>query len=234
MIQEIQRQLAEIANPQDGLFLQRYFKTGPGQYGEGDLFRGIRVPALRKLSLVHRAVPLETATQLLQSPYHEDRLLALQILILQYAKADATGQAAIYRLYLESTRFINNWDLVDSSAEHIVGAHLRETDQGPLDRLAESSDLWERRIAILATFHYIKRGSFDATLRIAQRLVADRHDLIHKAVGWMLREVGKRDLPREEDFLLAWHRQMPRTMLRYAIEKFPQDKRLGYLKGLHD
>jgi 3-methyladenine DNA glycosylase AlkD len=232
MIHEIQRQLAEIANPQDGLFLQRYFKTGPGQYGEGDIFRGIRVPALRKLSLVHRAVPLETAAQLLQSPYHEDRLLALLVLVLQYAKADATTRDAIYRLYLDSTRFINNWDLVDSSAEHIVGAHLREGNQQPLDRLAESGDLWERRIAILATFNYIKRGSFDATLRIAERLVADRHDLIHKAVGWMLREVGKRDLPREEDFLLAWHRQMPRTMLRYAIEKFPQEKRLGYLKGL--
>jgi 3-methyladenine DNA glycosylase AlkD len=231
MTQEIQRQLQSLANPVDALFLQKYFKTGPGQYGAGDLFRGIRVPALRKLSLAHKDISLEAAHQLLQCPYHEERLLALLILVLKYAKADQAEQTAIYRLYLDNTRLINNWDLVDSSAEHIVGAQLRDQSQEPLELLSGSLSLWERRIAILATFHYIKRGSFDATLHIAQRLLMDREDLIHKAVGWMLREVGKRDLQREEEFLQAHHRQMPRTMLRYAIEKFPQEKRLAYLKG---
>ena len=232
MILEIQRELQSLSNPEDARFLQKYFKTGPGQYGEGDLFRGIRVPALRKLSLTHQAIPLESAGQLLQSPHHEDRLLALLILVLQYAKADVSSQAAIYQLYLDSTSFINNWDLVDSSAEQIVGAHLGERSRGPLDRLASSVSLWERRIAIIATSHYIKRNSFDSTLRIATGLLTDKEDLIHKAVGWMLREVGKRDLQREEGFLLTHYRQMPRTMLRYAIEKFPEERRQGYLKGL--
>jgi 3-methyladenine DNA glycosylase AlkD len=232
MIHEIQSQLLSLAVPEDGLFLQKYFKTVPGQYGAGDLFRGIRMPVLRKLSLSHQGISLEAAHQLLQSPHHEDRQLALLILVLKYAKADQAGQAAIYQLYLDNTRFINNWDLVDSSAEHIVGAQLRDRSQEPLELLARSESLWERRIAIIATFHYIKRGSFDATLTIAERLLADREDLIHKAVGWMLREVGKRDLEREEAFLRVHHRQMPRTMLRYAIEKFAEEKRLAYLKGL--
>jgi 3-methyladenine DNA glycosylase AlkD len=231
MIHEIQRELLSLANAEDALFLQKYFKTGPGKYGAGDLFRGIRMPALRKLSLAHQGISLEAAHQLLQSPHHEDRLLALLILVLKYAKADQAGQTAIYRLYLDNTRFINNWDLVDSSAEHIVGAQLKDGSQEPLQQLSESESLWERRIAIIATFHYIKRGSFDATLTIAGRLLTDREDLIHKAVGWMLREVGKRDLQKEEEFLRAQVQQMPRTMLRYAIEKFPEEKRLAYLKG---
>jgi 3-methyladenine DNA glycosylase AlkD len=231
MIHEIQRELLSLANAEDALFLQKYFKTGPGQYGAGDLFRGIRMPALRKLSLAHQGISLEAAHQLLQSPHHEDRLLALLILVLKYAKTDQAGQTAIYRLYLDNTHFINNWDLVDSSAEHIVGAQLKDGSQEPLQQLSESESLWERRIAIIATFHYIKRGSFDATLTIAGRLLTDREDLIHKAVGWMLREVGKRDLQKEEEFLRAHVQQMPRTMLRYAIEKFPEEKRLAYLKG---
>jgi len=231
MIQEIQRQLLSLANPVDALFLQKYFKTEPGQYGAGDLFRGIRMPVLRKLSLAHQGISLEAAHQLLQSPHHEDRQLALLILVLKYAKADQAEQSAIYRLYLDNTHLINNWDLVDSSAEHIVGAQLRDRSREPLELLSQSVSLWERRIAILATFHYIKQGSFDATLSIAKQLLTDREDLIHKAVGWMLREVGKRDLQKEEEFLRAHHGQMPRTMLRYAIEKFPQEKRLAYLKG---
>jgi 3-methyladenine DNA glycosylase AlkD len=231
MIPEIQRQLKSLSNPADGQFLQKYFKTGPGQYGEGDLFRGIRVPALRKLSLAHQSIPLERTEELLQSPFHEDRLLALLILVLKFAKADRTGQSAIYQLYLQSTRFINNWDLVDASAEHIVGAYLKDRSLAPLDTLARAESLWERRIAILATFHFIKRDSFEATLGIAQLLLTDREDLIHKAVGWMLREVGKRDLQCEEGFLLEHYRHMPRTMLRYAIERFPEERRRGFLKG---
>jgi 3-methyladenine DNA glycosylase AlkD len=231
MIDEIKSQLASLSNPEDGAFLQRFFKTGPGQYGEGDLFRGIRVPVLRRLSKAHQNIPLERAEQLLHSAYHEDRLLALLILVEKYADADEPGRNAIYKLYLNNTRFINNWDLVDTSAMHIVGAYLHDKSKAPLYQLARSGHLWERRIAILATFHFIKRGVFDETLRIAGILLTDKEDLIHKAVGWMLRETGKRDLQREEAFLRAHYRQMPRTMLRYAIEKFPPEKRLSYLKG---
>jgi 3-methyladenine DNA glycosylase AlkD len=231
MIDEIKRQLVHLSNPEDALFLQRFFKTGPGQYGAGDLFRGIRVPPLRKLSIASQALPLPETEQLLQSVYHEDRLLALLILVLKFAKADEAGKALIYQLYLESTPFINNWDLVDCSAEHIIGAYLCDKEQSPLDHLAQAPELWKRRIAVLATFHYIKRGSFAATIRIAEMLLMDKEDLIHKAVGWMLREVGKRDLQTEEAFLKAHHKLMPRTMLRYAIEKFPEEKRLSYLKG---
>ncbi|MFH0994168.1 MAG: DNA alkylation repair protein [Pseudomonadota bacterium] len=231
MLDEIQRQLVNLSNSEDGVFLQRFFKTGPGQYGEGDLFRGIRVPALRRLSKARQDIPLELAERLLHSAYHEDRLLALLILICKYANGDETERAGIYALYLDNTRFINNWDLVDASAEHIVGAYLSDKSREPLYQLARSGSLWERRIAILATFHFIKRGKFDETLRIAEMLLADKEDLIHKAVGWMLRETGKRDLQREEVFLGAYYQQMPRTMLRYAIEKFPHDKRISYLKG---
>jgi 3-methyladenine DNA glycosylase AlkD len=231
MINEIQNQLAGFSNPEDGEFLQRFFKTGPGQYGEGDLFRGIRVPVLRRLSKAHQDIPLDLAEQLLRSAYHEDRLLALLILVRKFADADETGKAAIYTRYLDNTRFINNWDLVDISAMHIVGAYLFDKNKEPLYQLARSGHLWERRIAILATFHFIKRNSFDETLRIAGILLTDKEDLIHKAVGWMLREVGKRDMKSEEAFLCAHYRQMPRTMLRYAIEKFPPEKRLSYLKG---
>jgi 3-methyladenine DNA glycosylase AlkD len=231
MIDAIQSQLISLSNSEDGLFLQRFFKTGPGQYGEGDLFRGIRVPELRRLSTAHQSIPLEQAERLLQSVYHEDRLLALLILVRTFAKADEAGQRAIYELYLRSTRFINNWDLVDVSAEHIVGAYLSNKSQEPLDHLARSCSIWERRIAILATFHYIRRGKFDATLGIAGILLTDKEDLIHKAVGWMLREVGKRDIDREEAFLGVHYRQMPRTMLRYAIERFPEERRRRYLKG---
>ncbi len=231
MIDEIQSQLVNLSNPEDGLFLQRFFKTGPGQYGEGDLFRGIRVPQLRRLSKAYQDISLEHTKRLLRSVYHEDRLLALLILVRKYARADKAGRAGIYKLYLSHTRFISNWDLIDASAEHIIGAYLIDKSREPLYRLAQSPFIWERRIAILATFHFIKRGKFDETIRIAGMLLTDREDLIHKAVGWMLREVGKRDCQREEAFLRAHYRQMPRTMLRYAIEKFPEDKRQRYLKG---
>ncbi|MCX5880625.1 MAG: DNA alkylation repair protein [Deltaproteobacteria bacterium] len=233
MLEAIQSQLASLSNAEDGAFLQRFFKTGPGQYGEGDRFRGIRVPVLRRLCKAHQDIPLLLAEQLLQSAHHEDRLLALLILVRKFAKADETERTGIYMLYLDNTHFINNWDLVDASAEHIVGAFLSDKSLEPLYQLARSCSLWERRIAILATFHFIKRGMFEETLGIAKFLLTDKEDLIHKAAGWMLREIGKRDLQKEEAFLRAHCPQMPRTMLRYAIEKFPQDKRLGYLKGTH-
>ena len=200
----------------------RFFKTGPGQYGAGDRFLGIRVPALRVIAKKYQAISLDDAAKLLESEYHEERLTALLILVRRYQKPiDAKEREAIYRLYLDNMQWINNWDLVDCSAEPIVGAYLRERDKRPLYRLAGSASLWERRIAMMATFHYIKQREFDDALRIAEILLGDREDLIHKAVGWMLREIGKRDIETEERFLKRHCRQMPRTMLRYAIEKFP-------------
>ncbi len=230
-VAEIQKEMASISNPEDAAFLQAYFKTGPGQYGEGDIFRGIRVPVLRKLAGKYRHIPLEDADALLQNPYHEDRLLALLIIIRKYEGADEAGRTAIYKLYLGRTAFINNWDLVDVSAPRIIGAHLDESSREPLYILARSQRIWERRIAVLAAFHFIRKGDFQDALKIAALLLGDRQDLIHKAVGWMLREIGKRDQEAEEEFLRGHYRRMPRTMLRYAIERFPRDKRLAYLKG---
>lgn len=230
-LNEIQEKLAALSDPEDARFLQGFFKTGPGQYGDGDLFRGIRVPVLRKLSKSYKAISVGGAEQLLHSAYHEDRLLALFILMLKYAAADEPGKARIFTLYLDNTSYINNWDLVDASAAHIVGAHLKDRPRTILYELAGARSLWERRIAILATFHFIRCGQYDDTLKIAAMLIADKEDLLHKAVGWLLREVGKRDLQTEETFLIAHYRQMPRTMLRYAIERFPEEKRKAYLKG---
>ncbi|RJR55307.1 MAG: DNA alkylation repair protein [Desulfobacteraceae bacterium] len=230
-IEEIQKELAELADPQTALSLQRFFKTAPGEYGAGDLFRGIRVPVLRRLSKEHQRTTLTEAEQLLNSLYHEDRLLALLLLVRLYSRGNEPARSRIYEMYLKNTRFINNWDLVDLSAEHIVGAFLWERERKPLYRLARSSSLWERRIAIMATFHFIKQGDFKETLKLAGVLLHDREDLIHKAVGWMLREIGKRNPRAEEDFLNANCRRMPRVMLRYAIERLPQEKRVQYLKG---
>lgn len=212
--------------------LQRFFKTGPGEYAEGDVFVGLCVPQIRQLALEYRELPLAEVMRLLSSPIHEARLLALVILVRAYKQGDASKQERIYNLYLQNTRFINNWDLVDLSAEHIVGAHLRNRDKTQLKKLAASGLMWDRRIAIIATFHYIRRGEYDWTLRIAKLLLRDPEDLIHKAAGWMLREVGKRDRATEEKFLKAHCKIMPRTMLRYAIERFPEKLRQKYLRGI--
>lgn len=231
IVAKIYKELVEFADPQTALFSQKFFKTGIGEYGEGDLFRGIRVPVLRRLSKKHQGIALPEAEELLMSSYHEDRLLALLLFVRLYSKGNEATRSKIYKIYLKNTRFINNWDLVDSSAEHIVGAFLWDRERKPIYRLARSSSLWERRIAVMATFHFVKRGEFRETLMVAQVLLSDRKDLIHKAVGWMLREVGKRDLKAEEDFLMANYKQMPRVMLRYAIERLPEEKRIRYLKG---
>ncbi len=228
---EVIARLQAMGDPERARISQSFFKTGPGEYGAGDVFVGITVPALRKLALEVQDLPLPEVLRLLRSPLHEARLLALLLLVRSYAKGDDALRERLYRLYLENTRHINNWDLVDVSAEHIVGAHLWTRDRSTLDALAASPLLWERRIAVLATFLFIKRGAFGDTLRIAGMLVNDPHDLMHKAVGWMLREVGKRDLPALEAFLQAHCRSMPRTMLRYAIEKFPEAERRRYLRG---
>jgi 3-methyladenine DNA glycosylase AlkD len=211
---------------------RRFFKTGPGEYGEGDRFLGIRVPAIRRCVAEYRQIPLKDTWELLRSPFHEARLLALLVMVAKYGSANSPAeQKAIYRSYLDHTSFINSWDLVDSSAEHIVGAYLFSRNRRPIYRLAGSKNLWERRIAVLSTFHFIKREDFSDTLAVAERLLHDQEDLIHKAVGWMLREVGNRDRDMEERFLKKHYQLMPRTMLRYAIEKLPESERLAYLRG---
>jgi 3-methyladenine DNA glycosylase AlkD len=226
---EIEARLQGMGSAEDAVFLQRYFRTGPGEYGEGDRFLGIRIPALRALVREYRGMAVDEAAALLRSPWHEARLLALLLLVDAYARGGAETREAAYRLYLASTAYINNWDLVDSSAPHVVGKHLEGRDRSVLDRLARSESLWERRIAILATQHFIRRGDFGTTLHVAEMLVDDRHDLIHKAVGWMLREVANRDRETAESFLRRHHATMPRTMLRYAIEKFPPGLRRHYM-----
>ena len=231
VINELQKRLKALGDPRVAESSRRFFKTGPGEYGEGDRFRGIRVPVLRSLAKEYQTVTVPDAGRLLGSAFHEDRLLALLILVRLYTRGDEMLREEIYRLYLKNAKCINNWDLVDSSAEHIVGAFLWDRSRAPLGRLARSSDLWERRIAVMATFHFIKRGEFGETLAVARTLLSDREDLIHKAVGWMLREVGKRDPGAEEEFLKEHHKRMPRVMLRYAIERFPEAKRRRYLKG---
>jgi 3-methyladenine DNA glycosylase AlkD len=230
-VKDIRQKLRRVANEDKAKVLQRFFKTGPGEYGEGDRFLGIKVPELRRVAKELQQVRYETVKVLLKSPFHEERLLALLVLIGKYSKADETEKKRIYDLYLKHTPWINNWDLVDLSAEHIVGDFLWQKDKRPLHRLAKSGILWERRIAIIATYHFIKKKAFSETLKISERLLSDKEDLIHKAVGWMLREVGKRDLEIEEAFLKVHYKSMPRTMLRYAIERFPEAKRQRYLKG---
>ena len=230
-IQKIKKRLKQLANREKAEVLQRFFKTGPGEYGEGDVFIGVKVPDLRKVEKDFQDISTEDVIVLLESAIHEERLLALLILVRKYVKGNQTAQKRIFRLYLKKTKFINSWDLVDGSAHHIVGDYLMDKNKAPLYRLAKSEDLWERRIAILATFYFIKHGKYEETLKIAKILLTDREDLIHKAVGWMLREIGKRDMTFEEMFLKQHYKEMPRTMLRYAIEKFPEPKRQKYLKG---
>jgi 3-methyladenine DNA glycosylase AlkD len=230
-LKKIKEELQQFGNPLQAKVLQGFFKTGKGEYGEGDVFHGIKIPVLRKLAKKYQDMTCAEVEKLLTSKFHEGRMLALLLMMGNYSKADDAGKKQIYTMYLRNTRFINNWDLVDVTAHHIVGHYLMDKSSEPLYRLARSKLLWERRIAIIATFHYIRQNKFDDTLKIAGMLIEDSHDLMHKAVGWMLREVGKRDVPSEEQFLKTHYRQMPRTMLRYAIERFPEAKRQAYLEG---
>lgn len=227
----IRREVRRLANPEQAEFLQRFFKTGPGEYAEGDRFLGIRVPQLRQLARSCRGLFIDHIAELLQSPWHEERLLALFALSERCKRGAADDRLRIREIYLSNTARINNWDLVDVSAEHIIGAQMDPANTAALETLARSEHLWERRIAMLATFYWIRRGVFGPALKIATLLRHDSHDLIHKAVGWMLREIGKRDREVEELFLRKHYRTMPRTTLRYAIERFPEDLRLQYLHG---
>lgn len=230
---EVQAAFRQLANAQDAAFLQRFFKTAPGEYGAGDRFLGIRVPVTRQFARKHRDLPIPETLKLLKSKWHEERLLALFLLVDQYRRGDEPARQRAFDAYLAHTRYVNNWDLVDSSAALIVGPHLNRegTDGALLDELAASDDLWERRIAIIATQHFIRSNRFDPTLRIAEALIADSHDLIHKAAGWMLREVGKRHMPTLRAFLDQHCQRMPRTMLRYAIEHMPPRRRKRYMDG---
>ena len=228
-LRSVRRDIRKAADPGRAESHKWFFKTAPGEYGAGDRFLGVTVPQLRAIAREYRDMPLKYVVTLLRSPWHEERLLALLILVRQYVRADTRTRKAIHQLYLRNTRSINNWDLVDSSAAQIVGAHLETGDRRVLRRLARSKSVWERRIAMIATYHYIRRRDFKDALAIAALLRRDEHDLIHKAVGWMLREIGKRDRTAEERFLRQYSHVMPRTMLRYAIEKFPQPLRRKYL-----
>jgi 3-methyladenine DNA glycosylase AlkD len=229
--QEISKLLRSLADPDRAEHSGRYFKTGQGEYGEGDLFLGIRVPDIRAQVKKCGEVSLENIQLLLMSSFHEERLFSLLLLVRKFAKGNEKEKATIYNLYLDNTHRINNWDLVDSSASHIVGNYLESRDKQILYKLVKSTNIWERRIAIISTFQFIRNNQFDAALKVAKLLLRDNEDLIHKAVGWMLREIGKRDVAVEKAYLQAHYKKMPRTMLRYAIEKFPEHIRKKYLAG---
>ena len=208
-----------------------FFKTGPGDYAEHDQFLGVPTPRLREIAKRYRELSLEKISELLQSPINEIRLLALMMLVLRYQKGNASIQEAVFNVYVSQMNYINNWNLVDASAHYIVGAYLHGQDKKLLEELASSNVLWERRIAMVATWDFIRKNEFEWTIKIAKTLLNDQHDLIHKAVGWMLREMGKRDEGILIHFLDQHASLMPRTMLRYAIEKFSSDKRTAYLIG---
>ena len=226
MIGEIREELRELGDPEKARLLQGFFKTGPGQYGQGDVFLGVTVPQSRAIARKHADTKIEEIKELLYSEIHEERLVALLILTDRHAR-DPEGVA---RFYLDNLGQVNNWDLVDLTAPRILGPFVERGDRSLLYRLAKSPVIWKRRAAILATFHFIRAGEFTDALKISEILLCDEHDLIHKAVGWMLREIGKRDMKAEEAFLRNHHKRMPRTMLRYAIERFPEHKRHFYIK----
>ena len=229
-ISRLKKELLTLADPKQAKILSGFFKTGPGQYGEGDTFLGIKVPVQRKLARQYRNLTLKDVKKLLASKIHEERLISLMILIEKYERGSVDERGKIIEFYLENTGNINNWDLVDLSASKLLGRHIFEGDSDLLYRLARSRSLWERRMAIIATYHFIKNDHVETTMEIAELLLSDDHDLIHKAVGWMLREAGKRSLAAELQFLDKYATAMPRTMLRYAIEKFPEKLRMKYLK----
>ena len=229
MLKDLRSDLKSLADSKKAKILQRFFKTGPGEYGAGDVFWGITSAKSRPLIRQYKDLSLIEIKQLLHAKIHEERQMALFILVYQYEHGTLPEQERIYRLYLKSTPYINNWDLVDLSAPKIVGAYLADKSRVILYKLVKSNNLWERRIAVLTTFYFIRQGQYADTLKLAQLLLKDKHDLMHKAVGWMLREVGKRSLKTEISFLDKYASRMPRTMLRYAIEKLSPQQRSHYL-----
>ncbi|MFH1311129.1 MAG: DNA alkylation repair protein [Nanoarchaeota archaeon] len=234
MLNELINEIKAQRNDEQAKNLQRFFKTEKGQYGEGDIFLGIKVPVQRQIVKKYwKNIALKDIQELLNSKIHEERLIGLLILVEIYKKSkkDKLKQRQIFEFYLKNTSRINNWDLVDLSAPNIIGDFALKEGTSIIRFLAKSENLWEKRIAMIATSTFIKKGNFGETLFIADSLMNDKHDLIHKAVGWMLREIGKRNMSVLELFLLPRYKYMPRTMLRYAIEKFPENKRKSYLKG---
>ncbi len=237
MYNKVIKELKKYSNKEKAKVSQWFFKTGPGQYGEGDIFIGVKVPEIRMVAQNFLDINFEDLEKLLYSKIHEHRLTAVLILTYQFKKANEAQKKKIYNFYFKHTKQVNNWDLVDLSAPNIVGGYLlchSDPTNGRriiLYKLSKSNNLWEKRISILATFTFLRNNDFEDTLKIAKILLHDDHDLIHKAVGWMLREVGKRNMVVEEKFLKVYYKEMPRTMLRYAIEKFPEDLRQRYLKG---
>lgn len=227
---QLKKEVRHLADSKRAKILQRFFKTGKGEYGEGDIFLGLTVPQARKIAMQFKHLSMGDVTKLLESKIHEERLIALFILVDRFNRANEQEKELIYTYYLKNTQYINNWDLVDLSAYKIVGAYLIHNDRSVLAHLAKSDSTWERRIAIIATYQFIKSGNYKDTLRIAEILLHDKHDLIQKAVGWMLREVGKRCSQEVlEAFLKKYYREMNRTTLRYAIEHFPEKVRKAYL-----
>ncbi len=227
----LKKELAAAANLERAKVSAWFFKTGKGQYGEGDQFLGIAVPVQRKIALRHRDLAFADLKKLLASKVHEHRFVALEILVAQFEAAQPREQSGIYRFYLAHTKFVNNWDLVDTSAPYIVGRYLLKRPRAILRKLAKSSMLWERRIAIVATFAFMRAGETEDTFAIAQMLLGDGHELIHKAVGWALREAGKKKPDQLLSFLEEHYERMPRTALRYAIERFDPAERRRYLAG---
>ncbi len=232
-VEDLKKEFRELANPEQAEISQRFFKTRKGEYGEGDFFLGIKVPVQRQIAKKYLSLSFKELQELLNSKFHEERLIALIILTNQYKKSkkDKLKKRQIFEFYLKNISRINNWDLVDLSAPNIVGEFLQKEDTDILKQLAKSKNLWERRIAIISTYNFIRKRNFGETLAISEILMKDQHDLIHKSVGWMLREIGKRNKGVLEIFLNQRYKEMPRTMLRYAIEKFPKEEREKYLKG---
>ncbi len=228
---DIEKRLKLLGNPEIAKHSQGFFKTGKGEYGEGDIFLGIRIPIIRQEIKKYKDFSLADTEKLLHSKYHEIRMFAVLLLVQKYKK-NKDEQTEIFELYIKNRKYVNNWDLIDTTAPHIVGEHLARKDRSLLYEFSKSKILWERRIAIIATFHFIRNNEFADSLKISKVLLEDKEDLIHKAVGWMLREIGKRDLKSEVDFLMKYYKKMPRMMLRYAIEKFPKEARDKYLKGV--
>ncbi|HLG32267.1 MAG TPA: DNA alkylation repair protein [Ignavibacteriaceae bacterium] len=230
-INKLREKIKQVSNKKNAETMLWFFKTAKGEYGEGDIFAGITVPVQRKIAKEFLNLNFNELKDLLNSKVHEERLIALLILVEKYEKGEEIEKYKIFGFYIDNRKGINNWDLVDLSAPKIIGHFLLNKDKKMLYEFAKSDILWDRRIAILATYPFIKSGSFSDALKISDILLNDKHDLIHKAVGWMLREVGKKDLTVEEKFLRTRYNKMPRTMLRYAIEKFPETKRKKYLEG---
>ncbi len=226
----IRRKLRLLADRERAKVFRRFFKAGRGEYGEGDQFLGVQVPPLRKLAKENQGLAWSALRTLMVSRWHEERFLALLILVRKFLQASEPGdQERCFCFYIRHMGRVNNWDLVDVSAEHVLGAYLLQRDRSSIFKWARSENIWHRRIAMMTTFHFVKRSDFSDTLRLAKIFLKDDHDLIHKAAGWMLREIGKRDLKREEAFLEKHAASMPRTMLRYAIERFPPSKRRRYM-----